>query len=106
MDDQGTDREGGGIMKTLFATFLALITVVGHIITGVLFYRYVWGSDFVVFFLPTLIAIAVNTLIIGTAMPAKWRSVSKYAVAIAVAVVVGIVAEMVSLTVAFNMYGT
>jgi hypothetical protein len=105
MEDQGTNRESGG-MKTPLAALLVLATAVCHVVIGVLFYRYVWGPDLVVFFLPTLTAIGVNTLIIGAAMPATWKAVAKYAAACGRAVVAGVIAEIVCLTIAFNMYGT
>jgi hypothetical protein len=93
-------------MKTSLAALLVLATVVCHVIIGVLFYRYVWGPDFVVFFLPALTAIGVNTLLIGAAMPGAWKAIAKYAAACGLAVVAGIIAEIVCLTIAFNMYGT
>src|SRR3954466_5191605 len=105
MDDQRTDRASGG-MKTLLAAFLVLITVVAHVIIGVVVYRHVHAPELVVFFVPMVAAIGLNTLIIGTAMPAKWKAVGKYAAACALALLVGIFAEIVSLTFAFNMYGT
>ena len=93
-------------MRTPLAALLVLATSVCHVIIGVLFYRFVWGPDFVVFFLPMLTAIGADTLIIGAAMPAKWKAVGKYAAAFALAVLAGVIAEIVYLTFAFNMYGT
>ena len=114
MDDQGTNREGVGGVKTLEAMAFVLATTVSQVVIGVLLYRQrvVYGgnavldSDFAIFFLPMLIAIAVNTFIIGVAMPVKWNPTKRYAAACVLAILAGVVSEAVYFFVAFNTYGT
>jgi hypothetical protein len=114
MDDQGTNQESGGSVKTLGAMAFVLVTTVSQVVIGVLLYRQrvvdggnaIWDSDFAIFFLPMLFAIAVNTFMLGVAMPVKWNPAKRYAAACALAILVGVVSEAVYFFVAFNTYGT
>jgi hypothetical protein len=106
MDDQRTERENGGRFSALSALLLVCAATASQAVLGFLFYRFVDAPDYVVIFLSAIIGIVVYTLIIRAAMPARWSPIKKYAAACSLSVVLGIVAEMVALTVAFNMYGT
>ena len=97
-------------MKALFG-----LLVVGLLYptAGVLLYRErvlsdneLWGSDFIVFVLPALIALLGNAWFIGQALPDAWRGGLKATGAFGLSVFATLLEMCATYVVAFNAYGT
>jgi len=92
----------------------AKLLIFGGIFVGavVLMYRQrclgdsLWDSDFLMFYLPPVVGLLANGLIIGTSLPSKWGWIAWGVVTSGVAILLTIMEVWGQLAIAFTVYGT
>jgi hypothetical protein len=98
-------------MRIAFTISMLLLAAFAYAATGGLLYRQrvnssseFWDSDALVFFIPILLSVLLNTAIIILGM--HWRTLPRYLIACALAVVTTMVAMASYMIVVFDIYGT
>ena len=89
-----------------------LVVPITHGVLGVFLYGYgtaVFGSidygNFLMLYLPAIVALVANTLVLSTVLPSKWHTADKVAVSIALAVPVTFLSLWAYMVVALNHFG-
>ena len=101
-------------MSKAVATPLKLLVVaIIYIVVGALLYRQriishiaTWNSDFLVFYLPALLAVAANGWIIGASFPPGLPTVVRGTVTCVLAIAATLIAASIYASIVFSAYGT